>query len=139
MCRQRTSLKLNIAAEPYAYKEHFRNQFKAALLRNRIAIQVVREVTLLNVGCRGESRGERSEEILQSQIAWKTSTTAFYKTGRLALEGSGIRKGIAYIGLVFKRVTASTNGRSSACGAQKFIVSRMCPRPFDAFEYFLLI
>jgi hypothetical protein len=113
----------NVAAEPYAYKEHFRNQLKAALLRDRIATQVVRESTLLNVGCRGESRRERSEEILQSQIAWNMSTTAFYKLGGRPWKVSGIRKGVAYIGLVFKRETASTNGRSSACGAQMFLDS----------------
>jgi hypothetical protein len=113
----------NIAAEPYAYKEHFRNQLKAALLRDRIATQVVRESTLLNIGCRGETPRERSEEILQSQIAWNMSTTAFYKLGGRPWKVSGIRKGVAYIGIVFKKESASTNGRSSACGAQMFLDS----------------
>jgi hypothetical protein len=113
----------NEAAEPYAYKEHFRNQLKARLLIDRIATQVVRESTLNNVGNRGSSAKERAEEHLQSQIAWNMSTTAFYKLGGRPWKVAGIREGVAYIGLVFKRNLSSGKGNAAACGAQMFLDS----------------
>lgn len=113
----------NAEAEPYAYKEHFRNQLKAKLLPHRISTQVVRESTLGNVGKRDETRQGRTEELLQSQIAWNVSTTAFYKSGARPLKVSGIREGVAYIGLVFKRHSKTGEERSCACGAQMFLDS----------------
>jgi hypothetical protein len=113
----------NEAAEPYAYKEHFRNQLKAKLLPHKISTQVVRESTIANVGPRGESRREQSEELLQSQIAWNLSTTAFYKSGARPWKVSGIREGVAYVGLVFKRHNLAGDSRSAACGAQMFLDS----------------
>ena len=113
----------NKEAEPYSYKEHFRNQFKAKLLRHRISTQVVRESTLANVGPRGSSRREQSEELLQSQIAWNISTTAFYKAGARPWKVTGIREGVAYVGLVFKRYNVGGDNRSAACGAQMFLDS----------------
>ena len=113
----------NIEAEPYAYKEHFRNQLKAKLLPHRIATQVVRESTIANVWPRGESRREQSEELLQSQIAWNLTTTGFYKSGARPWKVAGIREGVAYIGLVFKRHSLAGDSRAAACGAQMFLDS----------------
>ena len=107
----------NAQAEPYAYKEHFRNQLKAKLLLHKISTQVVRESP------RGESRREQSEELLQSQITWNVSTTAFYKSGARPWKVAGIREGVAYIGLVFKRHNLAGGTRSAACGAQMFLDS----------------
>ena len=113
----------NKEAEPYSYKEHFRNQLKAKLLPHRIATQVVRESTVGNVGPRGDSRREQTEELLQSQIAWNISTTAFYKAGARPWKVTGIREGVAYVGLVFKRYDSGGDNRSAACGAQMFLDS----------------
>ena len=113
----------NKEAEPYAYKEHFRNQLKAKLLPHRISTQVVRESTIENVGPRGDSRREQSGEILQSQIAWNICTTAFYKAGARPWKVTGIREGVAYVGLVFKRHNLVGDSRSAACGAQMFLDS----------------
>jgi hypothetical protein len=113
----------NKEAEPYSYKEHFRNQLKAKLLPHRISTQVVRESTVANVGPRGDSRREQSEELLQSQIAWNISTTAFYKAGARPWKVTGIREGVAYVGLVFKRYNSGGDNRSAACGAQMFLDS----------------
>jgi hypothetical protein len=113
----------NKAAEPYSYKEHFRNQLKAKLLPHRISTQVVRESTVANVGPGRESRREQSEELLQSQIAWNISTTAFYKAGARPWKVTGIREGVAYVGLVFKRYNSGSDNRSAACGAQMFLDS----------------
>ena len=46
----------NVEAEPYAYKEHFRNQLKAKLLPHMISTQVVRESTVANLGPLGVNR-----------------------------------------------------------------------------------
>ena len=112
----------NEAAEPYGYKEHFRNQLKARLLLDQIPTQVVRESTIANIGHRGESAREKAEELMQSQIAWNLSTTAFYKLGGRPWKVDGIRTGVAYVGLVFKRNLNNAQG-ISACGAQMFLDS----------------
>ena len=112
----------NEAAEPYAYKEHFRNQLKARLLIDRIPTQILRESTIANVGYRGEGTREKSEELMQSQIAWNISTTAYYKLGGRPWKVNGIREGVAYVGLVFKRNLAGPNN-AAACGAQMFLDS----------------
>lgn len=113
----------NREAEPYAYKEHFRNQLKAKLLPHKISTQVVRESTIGNIGPRGDSKREQSEELMQSQIAWNISTTAFYKSGGRPWKVSGIRESVAYVGIVFKRYNVAGEKRSAACGAQMFLDS----------------
>jgi hypothetical protein len=110
----------NEEAEPYSYKEHFRNQLKARLLPHKVSTQVVRESTIGNIDAQPDTRQGRTDELLQSQIAWNLSTTAFYKSGARPWKVSGIREGVAYIGLVFKRHTAGAEDRSCACGAQMF-------------------
>ncbi len=113
----------NEAARPYAYKEHFRNQLKAKLLPHMVPTQVVRESTLGPADARENEAARRTDEILRSQIAWNISTTAFYKSGARPWKVSGIREGVAYIGLVFKRRNATGASRSAACGAQMFLDS----------------
>lgn len=113
----------NLAAEPYSYKEHFRNQLKARLLTDKIATQVIRESTVASVGPQGPSARERSAELMQSQIAWNMSTTAYYKLGGRPWKVQGIREGVAYLGLVFKRNTSSDHANAAACGAQMFLDS----------------
>jgi hypothetical protein len=114
---------LNEAAEPYLYKEHFRNQLKARLLKHTIATQVLREGTLENLGHLGDSPREKALEKLQSQIAWNVATTAFYKADGRPWKIAGIRDGVCYIGLVFKKDERGTSEKSAACGAQMFLDS----------------
>lgn len=113
----------NLAAEPYSYKEHFRNQLKSRLLTDRIATQVIRESTIASVGPQGATAREQGSELMQSQIAWNISTTAFYKLGGRPWKVQGIREGVAYLGLVFKRNVSSGNANAAACGAQMFLDS----------------
>jgi hypothetical protein len=112
----------NVAAEPYSYKEHFRNQLKARLLGSYIATQVVRESTLENIGPQGSSKADQSMERLQSGIAWNLSTTAFYKCGGRPWKVDGIREGVCYVGIVFKKDNSSDE-RMACCGAQMFLDS----------------
>ncbi|WP_447985477.1 hypothetical protein [Nitrospira sp. Nam74] len=46
---------MNTDAEPYLFKEHFRNQLKARLLEHRVTTQILRESTLENIGHRGDT------------------------------------------------------------------------------------
>lgn len=113
----------NAAAEPYSYKEHFRNQLKSRLLTDKIATQIIRESTIASVGPQGPSAREQGSELMQSQIAWNISTTAFYKLGGRPWKVQGIREGVAYLGLVFKRNSSSGHANAAACGAQMFLDS----------------
>lgn len=113
----------NEAAKPYAYKEHFRNQLKAKLLPHMVPTQVVRESTLGLTGTERSEAARRTDELLRSQIAWNMSTTAFYKSGARPWKVAGIREGVAYVGLVFKRRNTAGTSRSAACGAQMFLDS----------------
>lgn len=113
----------NEAAQPYFYKENFRNQLKAKLLRHRVTTQIVRESTLSNIGKIGELGTVKSNAILQSAIAWHLATAAFYKSGGRPWKVSGIREGVCYVGLVFKKDYKSGDNRASCCGAQMFLDS----------------
>lgn len=113
----------NEAAEPYFFKEHFRNQLKARLLEHRVATQILREGTLNNIISMPENAREAGLMRLQSQIAWNIATTAFYKTGGRPWKVDGIRKGVCYIGLVYKKDQRSVDSRMACCGAQMFLDS----------------
>jgi hypothetical protein len=113
----------NQLAEPYFFKEHFRNQLKARLLEHRIATQVLREGTLENIASTPRDTREAGLMKMQSQIAWNIATTAFYKTGGRPWKVDGIRKGVCYIGLVYKKDQRSVDSRMACCGAQMFLDS----------------
>ncbi len=113
----------NEAAEPYFFKEHFRNQLKARLLEHRVSTQVLREGTLENVFSTPQDTSQAGLMKMQSQIAWNIATTAFYKTGGRPWKVDGIRKGVCYIGLVYKKDQRSTDNRMACCGAQMFLDS----------------
>ncbi len=113
----------NKDAEPYFYKEHFRNQLKAKLLKDKISTQVLREGTLDNIKKAGDTPAENTLIKMQSAIAWNLSTTAFYKAGGRPWKVSGIREGVCYIGLVYKKDDKSGDNRTACCGAQMFLDS----------------
>ncbi len=114
---------MNEAAEQYQYKEHFRNQLKARLLSEKVSTQVIREGTLDNLGSQGDSTRAKAMEKLQSQIVWNIATAAFYKTGGRPWKVAGIREGVCYVGLVFKKDDRGTSARWASCGAQMFLDS----------------
>ena len=113
----------NEAAEPYFFKENFRNQLKARLLEHRVSTQILREGTLENIMSSPQNARQAGLMKMQSQIAWNISTTAFYKTGGRPWKVDGIRKGVCYIGLVYKKDQRSADARLACCGAQMFLDS----------------
>ena len=108
---------------PYIYQEHFRNQLKAVLLGDRVASQVVLESTLENIDLNLKHGMAIGQSKLQSQIAWNLCTTAFYKVGGRPWKIDGIRKGVCYVGLVYKQIEGASHSQSACCGAQMFLDS----------------
>ncbi len=111
----------NIAAEPYFYKEHFHNQLKAKLLPHKVSTQVLREGTLENINTYGDTAAEKALIKMQSAITWNIGTTAFYKAGGRPWKVSGIRDGVCYIGLVYKKDDRAGDNGIACCGAQMFL------------------
>ena len=81
--------------------------------------QVLREGTLENIASTPRDTREAGLMKMQSQIAWNIATTASITGGR-PWKVDGIRKGVCYIGLVYKKDQRSVDSRMACCGAQMF-------------------
>jgi hypothetical protein len=112
----------NAAAVPYQYEMDFHNQLKARLLGYQVPTQIVREQTIAPLDVLSARRA-LSIAKQAPEIAWTLSTATFYKTGGRPWKISGIREGVCYIGLVFKRDHTSADPRSACCAAQMFLDS----------------
>src|SRR5262245_60836967 len=112
----------NAAAVPYQYESDFHNQLKARLLSHQVPTQIVRERTIAPTEIL-PTRLAASVAKQAPEIAWTLSTATFYKTGGRPWKIAGIREGVCYIGLVFKRDHTSVNPRSACCAAQMFLDS----------------
>src|SRR5206468_11117907 len=102
----------------------FHNQLKARLLEHRVPTQIVQEPTIAHREFL-DSFGRPTHKLdgQESEIAWHLTTAAFYKTGGRPWKIAGIRNGVCYIGLVFKRDHTSPDERSACCAAQMFLDS----------------
>lgn len=110
-------------AEVYKYATHFRRQLKARLLQHKIVTQIVRETTLaphdfLKINGQPKRRLEDP-----ATVAWKLSAGAYYKAGGRPWQLSGIRSGVCYVGLAYKRREATTDDGFACCAAQMFLSS----------------
>lgn len=115
---------VNEVAESYTYDAHFHHQLKARLLQHRITTQIVRESTIaykdfLNVF--GQPKRDLSAVV--SDIAWTLSSSIFYKAGGRPWKLHGVRDGVCYVGMVFKRDDRNEDARFSCCAAQMFLDS----------------
>jgi hypothetical protein len=111
----------NKLAVPYHYDVDFRNQLKARLLPLLIPTQIVRESTIGPPGV--EVVPKRDMKNFQAAIAWNLATTAYYKAGFKPWKLGGIRKGVCYIGLVFKKDEREIDPQAACCAAQMFLDS----------------
>jgi hypothetical protein len=112
----------NVAAEPYRYEVDFHNQLKARLLDQKVVLQIVRESTLDPEGVNsGRSKPRRLQDA--ANVAWNLSTTAFFKAGGKPWALAGVREGVCYIGLVFKKTETGVSSGNACCGAQMFLGS----------------
>lgn len=60
---------------------------------------------------------------IKGHLAWSLATASFYKAGGRPWKLADIRKGVCYIGLVYKQDQRSTNVRNACCAAQMFLDS----------------
>jgi hypothetical protein len=113
----------NQAAEIYRYEKNFHNQLKARLLEHRAVIQILRETTIAPDDFRrSDGRPLRQLEDL-ARVAWNLTTSTFYKAGGQPWRLGMPRKGVCYVGVIFKRDDTGPT-RSHACvGAQMFLDS----------------
>lgn len=105
---------LNKGAEMHRYARDFRDQLKGRLLGSRAVIQVIRETTL--------APHVFPQRRLQDpvDVAWNLATGAFYKGGGQPWRLDGIRPGVCYLGMVYKRLDEHS-GSQACCGAQMFL------------------
>lgn len=116
---------LLVDAEPYSYEANFHNQLKARLLSEQLVpIQIIRESTIAHADfLNAFGKPTRDLHSLQPNIAWNMCTTAYYKAGGQPWKMAAIRKGVCYIGLVFKRDDRHNDNRMACCAAQMFLDS----------------
>lgn len=114
----------NVSADTYRFQPDFHNQLKARLLDLHAPIQVIRESTIAHHDfLKFTGRPTRNLDSILSNIAWNISNAAFYKAGGRPWKIAKIRKGVCYIGLVFKQDRIEEDPRSACCAAQMFLDS----------------
>ncbi|MCI0537558.1 MAG: hypothetical protein L0Z50_20280, partial [Verrucomicrobiales bacterium] len=114
----------NEAAVPYQYDPDFRNQIKGRLLSQQILTQVIRESTLAHREFLNKAgKPTRQLDKLQSEIAWNLGSAIYYKVGGRPWKLNGVRKGVCYVGLAFKRDERNPNPQAACCAAQMFLDS----------------
>ncbi|MEY2502281.1 MAG: hypothetical protein QOI07_2615 [Verrucomicrobiota bacterium] len=108
----------------YQFDPDFHNQLKGRLLSNEIPTQVVRESTVAFRDFR-RSNGKLQWDlsVLESQIAWNLSSAVFYKTGGRPWKLGAARKGVCYLGVVFKQLGREKDPETACCAAQMFLDS----------------
>jgi len=139
--RQESSLKMNLklarslqqqpslfdqdnkAAEIYKFDVHFHNQLKARLLDSKSVAQVVRETSLTPEDFKRKDGQPLRKLQDPASMAWNITTTAFFKASGRPWKLANVRKGVCYVGLVFKRDKTSLNEGNACCGAQMFLDS----------------
>lgn len=110
-------------AEMQRYAKNFHNQLKAKLLREKVAVQVVRDTTLTPEDFKkSNGRPLRGTQDAPT-IAWNLCTTAFFKGEGKPWKLASVRKGVCYIGLVFKKDPTDAGRPNACCGAQMFLDS----------------
>jgi len=110
--------------ELYHYENHFHNQLKIKLLKNRILTQVIKEGTIAyhEYENLSDKKKEQRREF-ETAIAWNLATSIYYKIGGLPWKLGDIRKGVCYIGLTFKQDETHADTRYACCAAQMFLDS----------------
>jgi hypothetical protein len=110
-------------ADVYKYATHFRRQLKARLLKHKIVTQIVRETTLApDDFLKNNGQWKRRLED-PATVAWKLSTGAYYKAGGRPWQLAGVREGVCYVGLAYKRRAATADDGYACCAAQMFLSS----------------
>lgn len=107
-------------AKVYAYDLDFHNQLKARLLDTKAVVQIVRESSLEAPALFGRNSRRLQDP---ATLAWNLTTTSYFKAGGRPWKLHGVREGVCYIGVVYKRDAQDPTGTSACCGAQMFLNS----------------
>jgi hypothetical protein len=108
-------------ADVYRYVTNFRRQLKARLLAHKIVTQIVRETTLAPNDFLNRAGYPIRKLEDDATIAWKLCTTAYYKAIGNPWYLAGVRPGVCYVGLVYKRTDPDSNQTNACCAAQMFL------------------
>jgi hypothetical protein len=100
----------------------FHDQMKARLLQKNvnIPIQILLEPTLQ---FKDKYREWEYTARMKAHLAWTQSVTMYYKLGKLPWKLSEIRKGVCYLGLVFKKYEHGRHQGYACSAAQMFLHS----------------
>lgn len=110
------------AAEIYRYERNFHHQMKARILDLRVVLQIVRETTLTPHKFIRDGRPIREPED-SATVAWNLCTTAFFKASGKPWKLASVRRGVCYVGLVYKMDGTDLAAGNACCGAQMFLDS----------------
>ncbi|MHA2216996.1 MAG: hypothetical protein ACXACY_13730 [Candidatus Hodarchaeales archaeon] len=102
--------------EQYHYSPDFRRQLKARTMKYEIALQIIRESTLIEED--EDPLSGRGLTFLSDRM-WNLGTALYYKSGGKPWRLNSAREGVCYIGIAFKLGEAKTN--SACCAAQMFL------------------
>ena len=109
-------------ANSYNFDAQFHHQLKARLLQHTIPIQIIRESTIdwrNFVNSIGKPLRDLSK--IEGHVAWHISTAIFYKSCGKPWILSDIRKGVCYLGLIYKKINNSKEPSNACCAAQMFL------------------
>lgn len=109
--------------EAYKYQVNFHNQLKAKLLEEKIISQIIIEDKIAFEEIWEDEKRIEAEKKFNSAKAWNISTTLYYKCGGLPWKLGDVRKGVCYLGLVYKKLNDDTNQKNACCAAQMFLDS----------------
>jgi hypothetical protein len=108
-------------AEVYQYDLNFHHQLKARLIDVKAVAQIVRDTSLRQPTGAYEPGTRRLQD--PATLAWNLCTTSFFKAGGRPWKLADVRKGVCYVGLVFKKNSLEAKDRNACCGAQMFLDS----------------
>lgn len=106
---------------PYQFELNFHNQLKARILEKGILTQILRETTIAPNDFLNQFGKPKRKVDDPSTLAWNISTAVYYKVGGRPWKINGIREGVCYIGLVYKRDETHADERMACCAAQMFL------------------
>lgn len=83
-------------------KNNFHHLLKARLIQSNVSapVQLFVEPTLQ---FKDKITEKRHDQNIKAHLSWTQSTTLYYKLGKLPWKLHGIREGVCYVGLVFKK------------------------------------
>lgn len=111
------------ALEIEGYEINFHNQLKARMLAQHVVLQILRETTIAPTDFLNTFGKPKRRVDDPSTIAWNLTTTAFFKAQGRPWQLDGVRPGVCYVGLVYKRLHQPKVDANACCGAQMFLDS----------------